>query len=530
MSESIKNIVIVGGGSAGWMTAATLISRLKGRTITLVESPNIPTIGVGESTLGFINNWLRMIDIKDEDFMKACDATYKLSIRFTDFYKKGSGSFHYPFGKIDIEGNHTRKNDWYAKKFLYPETPVSDYADCVYPIMSLVNSNKISDKRDIVPQYNIENDVAYHFDAVKFAAWLKSEYAMPKGVKNILAEVKHVEVDSFGVQYLQLDNGEKIYADLFIDCTGFKSLLIGQSLNEPFISYADKLPNNSAWAVQIPYRNEEDRRKLIVNYTDCHALGYGWVWNTPLWSRVGTGYVYSDEFVSDRDALEEFKEHLKEKGTYRDDLSFRNLKFRSGVHERLWVKNVVAIGLSAGFIEPLESNGLYSVHEFLIRLVRSLIRDPDEFKVNQFDKDVFSMSCRNMFSEFSNFVALHYAGSLRDDTPYWVSNSKRNWSENLSKFDKRFREDGFVRAAKQKMEYYELDDSGLGCVMTGLHYFPTDLHIIKATDSYSTEEERWGHFLISSKKLDAKRDSWKEAVKDEPDVIDYMRKRIYNDE
>ena len=149
MSKPINKIVIVGGGSAGWMTAVTLIQRLKGREVILIEDPNTPTVGVGESTLGFINEWLRLLGIKDTDFMKECNATYKMSISFTDFYKKGAGTFHYPFGGIDTAGNKYGKNDWYLKKFLYPETPLSDYADCVYPIMSLVNANRMTTEPEI---------------------------------------------------------------------------------------------------------------------------------------------------------------------------------------------------------------------------------------------------------------------------------------------------------------------------------------------------------------------------------------------
>ena len=162
MSKPINKIVIVGGGSAGWMTACTLIQRLENREIVLIEDPNTPTVGVGESTLGFINDWLRLLRIKDTDFMKACDATYKMSISFTDFYKLGAGTFHYPFGGIDTNGNKYAKNDWYLKKFMYPDTPLSDYADNVYPIMSLVNANRISLEDNIVPGFKFSRDVAYH--------------------------------------------------------------------------------------------------------------------------------------------------------------------------------------------------------------------------------------------------------------------------------------------------------------------------------------------------------------------------------
>ena len=196
-----------------------------------------------------------------------------------------------------------------ALPILHPDTPVSNYADCVYPIMSLVNANRI-DLEAKIPGFLFSRDVAYHFDAVKFAIWLRDYYAVPRGVKHIRALVKDIPTNEDGIEKLVLDNGEEITADLFIDCTGFRSILLGGALEEPFKDYSDILPNNSAWAAQIPYDN---KREEIVPYTDCWALENGWVWNTPLWSRIGTGYVFSDRYVSDEQALEEFKAHLKRK-------------------------------------------------------------------------------------------------------------------------------------------------------------------------------------------------------------------------
>lgn len=526
MSKKINKIVIVGGGSAGWMTASTLIKTMPEKDITLIESPNIPTVGVGESTLGFINEWLRLLEIKDNDFMKACDATYKLSIRFQDFYKKDSGGFHYPFGRVDVTDNTAGKNDWYFKKFVKPETPNSDYAECIYPIMALVNSNKISTKNDIVPYYNFANDAAYHFNAVKFANWLRTEYAIPKGVKNILATVKNIDADENGINYLELDNGERIAADLFIDCTGFRSILLAEAMKEPFIDLSHILPNNSAWAVQVPYN---DKQKEMVNYTNCTAIGNGWVWNTPLWSRIGTGYVFSNKYISDEGALEEFKEYLKKTGHYKDDLNFRLIRSRVGVHERLWVKNVTAIGLSAGFIEPLESNGLFSVHDFLMKLVRVLKRDSEGY-VSQWDKDSYNLSCRRKFNGFSKFVALHYALSHRDDTEYWRDIGERNYDKKLQLVDENHSyTGGFISAVTQRFEDFAYDDSGYGAIFSGLNYYPTDPETLFAYNFYSKEWWR-NHCFEVARKLDDKKKSWEEAVKDEPSMYDFLKKHIYFEE
>ena len=238
----MKRIVVVGGGSAGVMTAYTLKHRFPKKQITIVESKTIATVGVGESTLGAINNWLGMCGIKDKDFMKHCDASYKMSIRFENFYNKEAGYFHYPFGQPDISGNHAQLNDWHFKKIIYPETPMNDYADSMYPVMALVNQNKITDE-DIIPNWTFKGDVAYHFDATKFANWLKKEFKKIGG-KVITGSITKINQDETGITSLYLDTQEYIKSDLFIDCTGFKSLLLGQAMKEPFESFENMLPNN----------------------------------------------------------------------------------------------------------------------------------------------------------------------------------------------------------------------------------------------------------------------------------------------
>ena len=440
-------ILIVGGGSAGWMTAATLESQLPQHKISLIESKNISTVGVGESTIRQIFEWMRMLNIKDEDFLKHVDGIYKLSIKFTDFYKKGE-AFHYPFGSAPLEGNQAGYNDWWFKKIFNPSTPNSDYADCIYPLqMAYVNQNKF-DKEQV--------EHAYHFDAAKFGIWLRDKYC--KKVKHIVDDIVSVEQDENGIVSLN----KKYKADLYIDCTGFKSLLLDKSLKEPFESYSDMLPNDSAWATKLKYKN---KKKELVPYTNCTAIENGWVWNIPLWSRIGTGYVYSSKFVDDDTALKEFKKHLGQK-----DLEFKKIKMRVGIHKRVWVKNVVAIGLSAGFIEPLESNGLFSVHEFLIRLLRNLRRE----KISQWDRDNFNYQCKHLFKVFAEFVGLHYALSHRDDTPYWRHCMNKTWDNsliNLSPVGVK----GFKDAVELRTHDFKFRiDGGLHCIAAGMNWAPTD--------------------------------------------------------
>jgi len=506
----MKSILIVGGGSAGWMTAATLIKTFPNKKITLIESPNISTVGVGESTIGGIKLWTNYLGIDDKDFISKTDGSYKLSIKFTDFYKKGE-SFHYPFGEPYLNNNIAKLNDWWFKKFIFPKTPYTDYADCHYPQMALVNQNKCFYNEDNIIPFNFKKDTAYHFDATKFAIWLRDNYAIPRGVKHIKEDIVSIEQDEKGIKTLN----NKYRADLYIDCTGFKSLLLKESLKEPFESYSDMLPNNSAWATRIPYKNKE---KELVGYTNCTAIENGWVWNIPLWSRIGTGYVYSDKFISDEDALKEFQSHLGTK-----ELEFKKLKMRVGIHNRLWVKNVCAIGLSAGFIEPLESNGLFSVHEFLMILIRNLQRE----KVSQWDKDNFTFQCKRLFRNFAEFVALHYALSHRTDTKYWEHNFNKNWEEKLINLRTTAINGMLLAAHFRDSNFYFNEIGGLHCIAAGMHWSPTDLITIMHKNMVNEEIliNEWEECINS---LNKRKNEWKESIKNKPSLFKFLKQNIYN--
>jgi len=514
MNSKLKKILIVGGGSAGWMTASTMIRKFPNLDITLIESPDIATVDVGESTIGGIRNWTNWLGIDDKEFLKHTDGSYKLSIKFTDFYKKNDGGFHYPFGKPIIEGNLSKVNDWWYKKFKYPETHNSDYATTNYPQMALVNENKCFFNENNEIPFNFKKDTAFHFDSTKFAIWLRDYYCIPKGLKHIKENINTIEfTKEDGIKSI---NG-KYTADLYIDCTGFKSLLLDKTLQEPFESYSDMLPNNSAWATKISYDNKEEQLK---SYTNCTAIENGWVWNIPLWSRIGTGYVYSDKFVSDDEALKEFKNYLG-----RDDLEFKNIKMRVGLHKRLWVKNVVAIGLSAGFIEPLESNGLFTVHEFLIRLIKNLNRE----NISQWDRDNFNYDCRVLFRNFAEFVAMHYALSHRDDTEYWKNNLNKTWSKDLIDFKSDLRS-GFVKAvAFRTHENYFPEKEGLHCIAAGMNWSPIDRDYIDYLNSDTTKDELDKFEKPFIDRLNKRSETWKNAVKDKPSLYKFLKEYIYNE-
>jgi len=511
----LNKIVIVGGGSAGWMTASTLIKAFPNKDITLIESPNVPVIGVGESTIQRIRNWTTYLGIDDKQFLKHTDGIYKLSIKFTDFYKKGT-EFHYPFGVARTDNTRAEFNDWWFKKEFYPETSNTDYADCYSPAMALVNQNKIDYEFE---GFRLDTDSAYHFDAIKFGHWLKEHYCLPRGVKHIQEDITDIQQDENGIKSL---NG-KHEADLYIDCTGFKALLLDKTLNEPFESLEDKLPNNSAWATRMPYR---DKEKELKPYTNCTAIENGWVWNIPLWNRIGTGYVYSDKFVDDETALQQFKNHLGlnyHDHPNHDDLEFRKIKMRTGIHKRLFVKNVAAVGLAGGFIEPLESNGLFSVHEFLIELVRNLRRD----YITQWDKDNYTHTCKSMFYKFAEFVGMHYALSIRNDTDYWRANNQKQWEESLITSKPKMQIGYLYSAIDRNQEHrFANDGGGLHFIAAGMNWAPTDKDNLMYHNLMS-EEKLKKLYQPAIAYLDVRKGRWNSKAKNSPDNIQFLKDNIY---
>lgn len=532
----IDKIVIVGGGSAGWMTAATLITAFPNKEIVVIEPKDIPTVGVGESTLGSIRQWTRFIGLDEASFFSHTDASYKLSIKFTDFYKKDSGSFHYPFGTPyseegpDINPFHS----WQLKKYFYPSTEVNDLVNCLFPASALYESNKYSEnKNGEFNNFNPENDVAYHFDATKFGNWLRDTVCKPRGVVHIVDAVDKVFTNKDGISYLQMKSGDKVIADLYVDCTGFKSLLLEETLQVPFISYSNILPNNRAWATRIPY---EDKDAELEGFTNCTAISNGWCWNIPLWSRLGAGYVYSDRYISTEEALEEFKSYLMSNKMVVprtreqvDSFDYKSISMRVGIHERTFVKNVVAIGLSAGFIEPLESNGLFSVHEFLFRLVDILTRE----EINQFDRDMYNIEVKTVFDNFAKFVSLHYALSHRDDSEYWLDVQNLNVSElDGDPYTLYYsRSDAFYNMVWRYMTEWghPFKNSGITYISTGLHVFMMNRRRIMDLE-YRTKEDLHKRATDMSVIWDLRKKLWRSQAENCLTLKEFLRRKFYNND
>jgi tryptophan halogenase len=425
MHHNVKSICIVGGGSSGWMTAAAISKMLPNIELTLVESPGIPTIGVGESTIGHINQFLTMLGLKDEDWMAACNATYKTSIKFIDFRENPTEKphkFHYPFGIMDFTDKPRGPMEWFLAKANDPTIPNENFAEFYHDAILMTDKNKMTRNEDFkIRGFNFKQDTAYHMDAALFGNWLRDNMCLPSGMKHVTETVdKVVQREDASIEKIITKEGSHIYADLFIDCSGFRSILLEQTLNTPFISFHDTLLNDRAVATVIPYI---DKEKEMENYTSCTAIEAGWVWNIPLWNRIGTGYVYSSKHATEEEAEAQFRKHLKSNrmifpdAERADTCEVRHIKIRHGVHERAWVKNVVGIGLANGFIEPLESTGLMLTHEGIVKLVSTLLMRNGI--VSNYDVDLFNVGFQEQIIGFKDFISQHYALSMRNDTPYW---------------------------------------------------------------------------------------------------------------
>ena len=487
--------VVIGGGTAGWMTAATLIKAYPESSIVVYEDINTPSVGVGESTTQFFRTWINFLGIKDEEWMKDCDATYKSSVMFHDFHELGDTPWQYPFGRPRQDSY--RLDHWFYKQYkegINGSRLAEDY--CVSAQCAVRNKLAVGDYASKHPlHYELDVSAGFHFNASKFANWLRDNYCKPRGVKHVKRTLKR-----------------KPKADIIFDCTGFKSLFN----DSEWIDY-DYLPNNSAWVTRVHY---DDKNEQITPYTKCTALSSGWVWNVPTWNNIGTGYVFCDKFISPEDARNEFRDHLTNKvqndcAVYGDTM-FRLIKFKTGRKKEIWKDNVVSIGLSAGFIEPLESNGLLSIHNFLLMLVRVLEDRPVH---TQFMRDTSNNNCVYTFDAFASFVAMHYSLTQRDDSPYWkhvsqikypshhmIQTAQINFMEESSNFGQKY----------QRHPLYE----GLWCIMAGHNWTPfnsvieSEINFFGPTDPMLTTLER---------------PVWDVDIDNMPTPYEYYKRTIYAD-
>jgi Tryptophan halogenase len=532
MTRKIDSILIVGGGSSGWMTAAAIAKQLPDVKLTLIESPRVPTIGVGESTIGHINQYMGYIDLKDEDWMPHCSATYKTSIKFIDFREppgEQPHTFHYPFGLFDMTDKPRGLMDWFLIKANNLDIDPSNFAEFFHDSVLMTDAVKMTKNDDSVLRgFRHSVDTAYHMDAAAFGAYLRDHICLPAGATHILDDVTGYEKSEDGdISVIHTAQSGDLVADLYIDCTGFKSLLLEQAMGVPFISFGDTLFNDRAIATVIPYLDQEREMECV---TSCTAIECGWVWNIPLWHRIGTGYVYSSRFATEEEAEAQLRKHLKSNrmicpdADRADAAEFRHIKIRHGVHARAWERNVVGIGLANGFIEPLESTGLMLTHEAIIKMVNVLKMRAG--KVTKFDVDLFNHAFREQIMGFKDFISQHYALTMRDDTPYWRAVTEHSFSQPTIDFEPvLYNTYPDLAHRLHRSRSFHAEMSGIVYVAAGMGYNPIDVKHSEFLDKQYFEVLGYREEVL--KKWQEHRDEVLKKIADMPSHYQYLKDNIH---
>jgi len=399
----IRRIVIVGGGTAGWMAAAPLAQRMGTRCeIVLVESPEIGTIGVGEATLPTIRAYNRSLGLDGADFVKRTQGTFKLGIDFQDWGHLGNRFFH-GFGDFGPAIENRSSFAWWLR--LASRGNMPSYEDWSVAT-KMAYSHRFTPPEGDQPSAHNAFSFAYHFDAGLYAAYLR-EYAMARGAQRVEGMINEVELrpaDGF-VAALKLKDGRRIEGDLFIDASGFRGLLIHGTMQVPFEDWTHWLPCNSALAVP------SERVEPLTPYTRSTAKRSGWQWRIPLQHRTGNGHVYCSEFISDDEAAQVLLQGLDSPALDTP----RQLRFTTGRRAQHWVKNVVAVGLSAGFVEPLESTSIQLIMDAVGRLIQFF---PDRDFAPALAVE-FNRRMARQYESVRDFIILHYKLNRRDDSEFW---------------------------------------------------------------------------------------------------------------
>ena len=416
MTSNVDSICIVGGGTAGWMTAAYALHNLPNISITLVESPNIPTVGVGEATILGFDHFLKECGIPVALWSKACDATIKCGTYFPNW--KGDGSniwqpFYFPVGTSDdgamgdivtlaLEAGATNED---------LETYVSWYNSCIK--QNLIPSNTSADGGDV--------HVGYHLDAIKLANFL-STYLNKKHPKltHIKQHINNPVIDNGNVKKVVLDTGEEITADFFVDCTGFKKLLSNEIPGSDWVDRSHMLFTNAAVASQIDYETDDEPQ---VPYVTAQATDLGWIWKTPVKDRIGSGLCYNSNLTTKQEAEDHFVQHW---GEHRLKTGkFNHVPFEPKYNRKNWRGNCFSVGLASGFIEPLESTGLA-----LLIIGATGLSNLQKGHYTQDDVDTYNADIESVYEDSMNFVALHYFNNPRQGK-FW-----KHVSENFKETDK----------------------------------------------------------------------------------------------
>lgn len=427
-NEPIRSILIVGGGTAGWMAAAAL-SRLgtAGVRIDLVESEEIGTIGVGEATIPPIRTFNDMLGIDENEFVRRTFGTFKLGIEFVDWTRHGHRYMH-PFGNFgaDLEGISFHQL-WLKMHGQGEAAELEDYNLCAVAAKLGRFQHPATDPRSVLSTLNY----AFHFDASLYAAFLR-DYSEARGVNRHEGKVVDAGLrsDDGFVEAVHLADGRRLEADLFIDCSGFRGILIEQALQTGYEDWSRWLPCDRA--VAVPCESDGDP----LPYTRSTALPAGWQWRIPLQHRTGTGYVYSSAHASDDDAAQAAIDRL-ETPVLGDP---RFIRFTAGRRRKFWSRNVVALGLASGFLEPLESTSIHLVQAGISKLLAML---PDR-RFNPVLEAEYNRLSHQQLEQIRDFIILHYKANHRGDSDFWRAAAAMDIPDSLSAKIELFRENGRI--------------------------------------------------------------------------------------
>ena len=403
-SQDIKHIVIVGGGTAGWMSAAALAHVLKPLKlrITLVESEQLGTVGVGEATIPHLRYFNARLGINEHEFIRTTQATYKLGIEFVDWGRKGESYIH-PFGDFGQKINGLDFiHYWTQNQSQGVQDSIFDYSMPVAACQKKRFTYPSSNTQSILSKFSY----AFQMDASGYAQYLRA-YSEERGVQRVEGKITDVIKckHSGDIETLHLGNGKEIHGDFFIDCSGFRSLLLGETLSVGYDDWSKWLPCNRAIAVP------STKMDVLPPYTKAKALSAGWKWSIPLQHRTGNGVVYCSNFLSDDEASEQLLQETQ--GDPLADLNF--LKFTTGRRRKTWSHNCLAIGLSSGFLEPLESTSIYLIQIAIMTFIEQFPQNND----SEIPRKQFNQQMALEYERIRDFIILHYHATHRDDSEFW---------------------------------------------------------------------------------------------------------------
>ncbi|MDO6692812.1 tryptophan 7-halogenase [Aliiglaciecola sp. 3_MG-2023] len=418
MSSKVKEIVIVGGGTAGWLSAAIIAAYHQKANpeqfkVTLVESSDIPTVGVGEGTWPTMKNTLQQIGISEYDLFQHCHAAFKQGGKFVNWVHGNNDFYYHPFtlplgyGRIDLAPYVSRiENFAIDSNFQYK-----------------IGEAGLAPRTLADAEYQGQCNYGYHLDAGAFADLLKQHCINKLKVKHIVDTVKNVHLSpQQHIDKIELEIKGNLTADLYIDCTGFSSLLLGKALDVPFKKTDDVLFNDSALAMQIPYKESQQN---IACHTIATAQNAGWIWDIGLTNRRGVGHVYASKFLSDDEAEANLRSYI---GEGSEDLDARKITFQSGHRKQFWKNNCVAVGMSAGFVEPLEATAIMLV-EISARYIAENL--PADNNLMPIVAKRFNQQMDYRWQRIIDFLKFHYMLTKRQE-PYWLAHcDKRSIPESL---------------------------------------------------------------------------------------------------